>query len=145
MEFLITILPFVFGVLAGFFNALMDSRLDYGFKDYSIPLKYFYRKGEDYLKWYEGGNHLYPAGNPFEADYWHWCKHMMLFCNSGAVLSAVLATLLYPSHWLILYGFYYGVHGITFTFFYSYALRSDRHFRWYLHHLLRTWKTHKPQ
>jgi hypothetical protein len=63
---------------------------------------------------------------------------MTSFLISAMILSAMLATLLYPSPFLILYGFAYGVEGLSFTFYYSFILRKDRTWGWYLNHLF-TW------
>ncbi len=144
MELFLTILPILFTHLFGFFDACQTARKDYGFADYNRIWQYYRNKGEDYQQWYRGGNDKYPPGNPLQCDFWHFCKHMWTFCLSAIALSVILVSITYPSYWLLVYGFLYGIEGLSFTFYYSYVLRSDRNFRWYLHHLLfENWKRHE--
>ncbi len=141
MKFLIFILPFIFAFISGLFKAVQDSRSDTP-KEINMLYDYIAKKGSEYINWWDGGNNKYPPGNPFKCDLWHFGGHVRTFCFSGAVLSAVLTTLLYPSLWETLYGFCYGIIGITFTFFYSYVFRKDHNFKWYLNHLKNIWKKH---
>lgn len=142
MELFLTILPILWIHLFGFFDACQTARKDYPYLN-SVIFDWLETKDVSYRNWYHGGNDRYPPGNPFKCDFWHFMKFGWTFCISGCALSIVLVTLLYPSYWLILYGFLYGAEGLSFTFYYSYVLRTDRNFKWYLNHLLfSNWKTH---
>lgn len=143
MECLLYILPVLFAHLFGFFDACQTARKDYPYANNAI-WDWIQKKDYGYRLWYVGGNDLYPPGNPFKCDFWHFCKHLWTFCISAIALSVALVTLVCPSYWIILYGFLYGVEGLSFTFYYSYALRTDRNFKWYLNHLINgNWKLHE--
>lgn len=131
MELLLYILPILFIHLFGFFDACQTARKDYAYTDNAI-WNWIQSKELKYTYWYQGGNSIYPPGNPFKCDFWHFMKHCWTFCISGCALSIILVTLIYPSYFLILYGFLYGVEGLSFTFYYSYVLRTDRNFKWYI-------------
>lgn len=144
MEFLITILPVIFLHLFGLFDAMQTARKDYPYTD-NLIWDYIQKQGSDYVNWYKGGNHIYPPGNPFKCDFWHWAKFMWTFCISGALLSMMLAMQLYPSYWLLIIAIFgYGIEGFSFNFYYSYVFRKDRDYKWYLKNILRGWQTHKP-
>ena len=130
---MIYLLPIIFIHLFGLFDGAQTARKDYPYENNAIWN--YLKKNVESANWYIGGNHIYPPGNPFKADIWHICKHCWTFCISGCALSIVLVTYLYPSYWLLGYGFLYGVEGLSFTFYYSYVFRTDRDFRWYIKNL----------
>ena len=115
MEFLAFILPFFFTHLLGLFDGAQTARKDYGYKN-NLIWNYIVKQGRDYEAWYVGGNDKYPAGNPLKCDFWHFMKFGWTFCLSMIALSVVLATLVFPSYWLLLYAFLYGVEGFSFSF-----------------------------
>lgn len=135
------LLPVMFTMLFGFFDACQTARKDYPWTNNRI-WDYIKSQGKDYVNWYYGGNDKYPPGNPFRCDFWHFCKHCWTFCLSMIGLSSVLVGMNDPTYAVLFYVFLYGVEGITFTFFYSYWLRTDRNFRWWWNHFTTWgWKT----
>jgi len=140
MEFLLFILPILFTHLFGFFDGMQTIRKDYGTKYFNRVYQYYLNRDDDYLKWYIGGNDFYPPANPFKCDFWHLMKFGWTFCISAIALSIVLVSITYPSYWLILYIFLYGVEGFSFSFYYSYILRDDRTFREYIETIIGNWK-----
>lgn len=130
-------------VMAGMFNAMMDSRLDLGNK--TKTYNWCAKRGQLYIDWYNsvGGNTRWNPSYPsipgifWSGDFWHTAKwFMILMWTLGAVFASLSG---WP--WFI-FLVAHGCHGFSFVYFYHYYFPTEPWgtFKDYIVRVLLFWK-----